>query len=248
MGIDYIVDLDCEPKQQLSTEGIVQLVKARSRAETILAMARDEGDQRPPSQITFTVAINRSGKLEKADVSVQALLDQAAPLEQHRGSCARCPANRGNANGYGCYASISYPLEPDTENFLLSRLPDKLEAPDGFMFSSAMRDFAWDGAQAGDMRSQGDTFFRLREPPTRKWPGLAISGNQLFHMMFHVGHLGSSHAMMLCMFFGLLSLGETEPERENTVPPESANAHQMVDFLNTLVFAASQKLDILIDG
>jgi hypothetical protein len=248
MGIDYIVDLDCEAKQQLSTEGIVQLVKARSRAEFVLEMARDKGDQRPTSQITFAVGVNLAGKVEKSDVSVQQLLDQAAPLEQHRAACARCPANRGSANGFGCYASINYPLEADTEKFLLSRLPDQLDTPDGVLLSRAMRDFAWDGAQASDMRSQGDTFFRLREPPTRQWPGLAITGDQLFHMLFHVGHLGSSHAMMLCVFFGFYAVGEDEPQRLSTVPLESQNADQMVYFLNTLAFAASQKLDILIDG
>lgn len=248
MGIDYVVDLDCAAKQQLTSEGLVQLVKARSRAETILAMARKEGDQRPASQITFTVAINRLGTLEHTDVSVQQLLDQASALDRHRAGCASCPANRGNSGGFGCYASISYPLEEDTEKFLLSRLPDKLEGPDGYMFTSAMRDFAWDGSGARKMRGQGDTFFRLREPPTRQWPGLAITGDQLFHMMFHVGKLGSTHAMMLCLFFGLLSLGDEEPERAHTVAPESPNAQQMIEFLNTLAFAASQQLDVLIDG
>ena len=249
MGIDYVIDLDCEPKQALSTEGIVNLVKARSRAETILAMARQNGDNRPPTEITFKIAVNRMGKMETTDASVQMLLDQASGLEEHRSACANCPANRDNPNGYGCYDSIGYPLEADTEAFLLSRLPDKLDGPAGYMFQSAMNDFAWDGAQAADMRAQGETFFRQRTAPSRKWSGLSITGDQLFHMMFHVGAIGSSHAMMLCLFFGLVSLGDNaDAERAQTVQPQSTNARQMIDFLNTLAFASSQKLDILIDG
>src|SRR5689334_3812169 len=103
MGIDYVIDLECAPKEALTTEGIVNLVKARSRAEAILEMARQDGDQRPPSQITFKVALNRQGKVETQDVSVQALLDQAAALDEHRGHCANCPANRDNPKGFGCY-------------------------------------------------------------------------------------------------------------------------------------------------
>ena len=248
MGIDYVIDLECAPKQALSTEGIVERVKARSRAEAIIAIAREEGDSRSPSQLTFQVAINRMGKLETTDVSAQMLLDRAAELDEHRSACMTCPANRDNPNGYGCYQSISYPLEPDTERFLLSRLPDRLESGAGYMLTAAMKDFAWDGAQAADMRSQGETFFRLRKPPARSWPGLTISGDQMFHMMFHLGPLGSSHSMMLCLFFGLLAVSEEEDARPSTIQPETGNALQMIEFLNTLAFAASTKLDILIDG
>ena len=248
MGIDYVIDLDCEPKQALGIEDIVNRIKARSRAEAVLAVARQNGDNRPPEQVTFQVAINRNGNIETTDVSVQGLLDQAAALDAHRPHCASCPANRDNPRGFGCYDSINYPIEPDTEAFLLSRLPDKLESPAGYMFASAMRDFAWDGAQAAGMRDQGETFFRQRTAPVRSWPGLKITGDQLFHMMFHVGHIQSSHAMMLCMFFGLLAMGEDPPEPENPAQPESANAFQMIAFVNTLGFAASQKLDVLVDG
>jgi hypothetical protein len=68
-------------------------------------------------------------------------------------------------------------------------------------------------------------------------------------MMFHVGHLQSAHAQMLCLFFGLVSLGDDDDAvRPETVAPESGNAHQMIDFVNALAFAASQKLDVLVDG
>jgi hypothetical protein len=250
MGIDYVIDLDCEPKQALTTEGIVNLVKARSRAEAILEMARADGDTRPPSEITFKVALNRQGKVETQDVSVQALLDQAGALEQHRNRCESCPANRDNPKGFGCYDSISYPIEPDTEAFLLARLPDKLESAAGYMFSSAVRDFGWDGAQAADMRSQGETFFRLRRPLHRQWPELSISGDQVFHMMFHVGHIGTSHALMLALFFGFVTMGDEEGgfERAQNVPLESGNSRQMLELLNTLAFCAGNKLDLLVDG
>src|SRR5262245_51773425 len=123
MGIDYVVDRDCEAKQALGTETIVDLLKARSRAEYVLSMFRQKGDQRPPDQLTFMVAMNRNGQVTQTPVSVQALLDQARPLDAHARGCASCPANRGLDRGFGCHFSIGYPIEPDTEHMLLAMLP-----------------------------------------------------------------------------------------------------------------------------
>jgi len=247
MGIDYVLDVDCTAKQRLTVEGIVNMVKARSRADMIIAMARQQGDERPPSQITFGVVINRMGNLERQEVSAQQLLDQAAALDEYRDDCARCSANRENPSGYGCYDAINYPLEPDAEKWLLSRLPTKLESAAGYMFKSAMEDFGWDGAQAAKMRAQGETFFRLREPPVRMWPGLTITGDQLFHMMFHVGHLSPMHAKMMCLFLGLLVIGE-EDEEPVEAAPESDNGEQVIRFINALAYAASEQVNVLIDG
>lgn len=172
MGVDYVIDLDCAPKQALGTESIVELVKARSRADAVLAMARSGGDQRPPSQIKFAIAVSRNGKIEQTEV-----------------------------------------------------------------------------APTARMRAQGETFFRLRQPPVRTWPGrLTITGDQLFHMLFHVGHLQPSHAKMLCLFFGMMSLDDDgPPRRAGQVPLESANARQMLAFVNTLAVVAQNEVDLLID-
>ncbi len=242
-----MVALECAAKEALGVEGIVDRVKARSRAETILELARRDGDNRPPSEITIGMRMLRAGKVQETQVSVQQLLEQASGLDAHRAGCLRCPLNKDSAAGYGCYDSISYPIEAATERWLLSCLPESLETPAGYLFQSPIPDIAWDGAQATEMRGQGDTFFELRTAPVRRWsPAFAVSGDQLFHMMFHVGHIGSSHAMMVGMFFGFVTLGDAAPEPPPV--PASANAQQMARFLSTLGQAASEKLDVLIDG
>src|SRR3954454_19494244 len=131
MGIDYVVAKDCAAKQKLSVEGIVGLIKARSRAQAVIEMARERGDESPPSKISFVVALMRNGKVTEQQVTAQSLLDQAAALDAHRAGCASCPANQGSEAGYGCYDSISYPLELDTEQLLLDMLPDDLGSAAG---------------------------------------------------------------------------------------------------------------------
>jgi hypothetical protein len=68
--------------------------------------------------------------------------------------------------------------------------------------------------------------------------------------MFHVGHIGTSHALMLALFFGFVSMGQDDGgfEREGNVALETNNSRQMLEFLNTLAFCAGNKLDILVDG
>ena len=45
MAIDHIVALDCPPKRALGVQGIVDRIKARSRAESALSYARANGDK-----------------------------------------------------------------------------------------------------------------------------------------------------------------------------------------------------------
>jgi hypothetical protein len=247
MGIDYVLDVDCAAKQQLGIENIVSMSKSRSRAEAIIALDRQNGSRKSPSEIKVSVVVNRMGKLEETQVSAQQLLDQAAPLAANARGCASCPSNRGSEAGYGCYDSINYPIETDTETWLLSRLPAKIDGAAGYLLKSAIEDFGWDGAQAAEMREQRQTYFRSSKAPVRKWPGFTLTGDQLFQMMFHVGHLGPEHSKILLLFLGLIVMDE-ESEEPPSVELESANAEQMARFVNTLVFAVEEQVAILIDG
>jgi hypothetical protein len=250
MGIDYVVAKDCAAKEALGVEGIISLVKARSRAEAIIEMAREKGDTSPPSKISFVVALMRNGKVTQENVTAQSLLDQAAELDEHKSGCAACPANRGSEAGFGCYNSIPYPLAVDTEQMMLDMLPDDLSSSSaaGYLFAQALKDFAWSGEKTAAMRKQGDTFFVSRAALKRTWPGgVTVTSDQVFHMLFHVGHIGTEHALMVCMFYGLVQVGEGGGASKRP-KIESPNARRMADFMNALAFAASEKLDVLIDG
>jgi len=260
MGIDHVIDLDCAAKRALGPEGIGELVKCRSRAETVLAIARQNGDARPAAEISFQVAVQRPSGVETTDVSVQALFDRAAALDGHRGGCAQCPANGGQAGGFGCYRSIAYPIEVETEQWLWSRLPTDSESTARQFLSRGVVDFGWDGAQAAQMRAQGGTFFESTSPISGRWPdGFSFDTNQLFHIMFQVGHLGSTHCLMLACFLGMLphDLDPNilrDPNRRGqllamaAVPPQRDQVEQMADFLRSIVMSARLEAELLIDG
>ena len=53
MAIDYIIEYDCVPKQTLTANGIIERIKEKERAETVIQWFRAAGDTRPPSEMGF---------------------------------------------------------------------------------------------------------------------------------------------------------------------------------------------------
>lgn len=263
MGIDYVLDVPCVPKQSLGVEGVVGLVKARSRAEAVLEMVRREGDARSPDEIQFQVVLQSPEGEEIQEVSVQEMLDAAAALEPLRGHCAGCPAN-GDSPGFGCYRSIPYPIPEEAEAWLLGLLPDDLGTTAGRLLVRAIDDFEWNGEHAAGMRAQGDVFFESDAALAVAWgegdDAVEIDTNQLFHLLFHVGAIGSTHAFMVCLFFGVVphdldadALGDPAARaaalRTATVPqPPTESCEPFAAFLHTLATAARLDCDVLVDG
>lgn len=263
MGIDYVIDLPCPPKQQLGVDGLIELVKAKTRAETVLEIVRQRGDQRTPSEIEFEVMLQTPDGVEQTTVTVQSLLDSAATLEPLRPHCGGCPANR-DSPGFGCYKSVPYPIPEAAEAWLLGLLPDDLETTAGQLLLRALDDFGWDGEHAAGMREQDDTFFESNQALGVSWDDgddpVEIDADQVFHMLFHVGNVGATHAFMVCLFFGvvphdldLAALADPAARAsalaQAVVPqPPSEACEPMAQFLHALVTAARLDLDVVIDG
>lgn len=271
MGIDYVIDLPCAPKEALGVDVLVSLVKAKSRAAMVLRLARDGGDHRPPDQLTFTTVLETPEGVEEQQVSVQQLIDQAAPLDAQRAHCASCPVN-GDAEAFGCYRSISYPVREAAEAWLLGRLPEDLDSTAGRFLTRAIADFGWNGAHAAEMRGQGDTIFESDEALAVRWgepgggddgdddDGFQVDTDQVFEMLFHVGPISPAHATMLALFFGVLPhdldlavLGSDDTCRRAlaaaTVPREADEAIEpLAGFLRALAQAAAHDVHVLIDG
>jgi hypothetical protein len=261
MGIDYVLDVSCTPKQDLGgVEGLVNLLKARSRADLILGMCRDNGDARSPAEVELEMVLQTPDGDQTRRISVQELLDEAASLEPARGHCGGCPANR-DSPGFGCYRSIPYPIPEAAEAWLLSLLPDDLDSTAGQLLVRAVEDFGWDGEHAAEMRADDDLFFESRDPLAVRWGdgdgALEIDSNQLFHMLFHVGPIGSTHALLCCLFFGVIphdieldALDDRLPLLATAAvpqPPDEA-CEPLAGFLHTLAIAARLDVDVLVDG
>ena len=263
MGIDYVLDLTCTPKQEIGTERLVALVKARSRADAVLAMVRQGGDERPTGELHFDVVLRTRDGSQRRSVSVQSLYDEAAALEPERGHCTACAINHA-PDGFGCYLTVPYPISEAAEEWLMSRLPKTLTCTAGMFLRRAVKDFEWNGQHAATMRGEGETFFESRIPFGIRWGDgddrIELSSDQVFHMLFHVGHLSPTHCLMLCLFLGVLPHDLDAPilqapgeirkllDAATVADPEVASAAPLAQFVRALARAARHEVSILIDG
>lgn len=205
MAIDYIIDYPCVPKQTLGTEGILERLKGQERARAVIELFRRGGDNRPPSEMGFEFSRTAAdGSEESQVIVVQHLLDFAAELRPLEAHCAGCPANRAGAP-FGCMGQIKYPLSGAGEAWLLNRLPNVDETLLWMLLRQGIRDFDYDGSSVLPLRETDTAIFADQRTIYRTLGELVITNNQVFEMVFLVGHIQPNHAGVLLLFFGAVN-------------------------------------------
>lgn len=262
MAIDYVLAPGCEPQKLLGIERLVALHRARILARTALQKMRDDGEERDPKQIEIQLTMRKPDGDSARGVTLQDLLDESAPLDEVAGHCSTCPA--GLTREFACHRRIRYPIPEHAEAWLMRRLPQQLGCTAGALLVRGLGEFGWDGTPAAKLRASGTTYFESRAPYGVRWQGedgaIEISSDQLFQMMFMVGHLAPTHCLMLALFFGVIphdinlhelkdADGRTRALDAAVVPTEvDGDTEQLAAFLRTLAVAARLDVSILIDG
>jgi len=262
VGVDYVVDLSCAVKSDIRTDRLVGLIKGRSQANTVLELARRDGVQSSPAEIVFGRVRQLPGGTTYEDVSVQALLDEAAPPRDYEHYCAGCPAN-SRGEPFGCYGYLSYPISPAIEAWLLARLPESLNGVAGQLLRVAVRDFGYDGGRIRDMRRRGDTFFERNKPAQRTWRrGLTrwtLTSDQLLQMLIGRGNLNPEHCALLALYLGVIPHDSPPEIVRDPIALRRAVADAHVDagteapeqwrsFLKALALAVALNVHLLIDS
>jgi len=220
MGIDYIVHYECEPKRALTVEGLMGRLKGRERANAIIQLYRDQGDERPPGKMGFEmVRRNADGTDETEVIVVQDLLDLAADLEPWEAHCADCPANLFGTP-FSCTGSINYPISAQAERWLLDQLPSN-DTPLLFMLLQRMIiERGYTGQAAAPLRAQQGVFMENEQTPTRDLEAVQVTGDQVFEMLFLTGPIRPAYGTLLLQLFGGLSADlDADDMMKLAVPP-----------------------------
>ena len=208
MAIDYLIELDCAPKRELSAAGILERLKERQRAREVIEWFRAAGDERPPAQMGFEFSQSTPGDSgDRQLIVVQDLLDHASALDDHADHCLTCPASRAR-RPYGCTGFIQYPITSMAETWLLERLPVPDEPLVWLLLRQGIQNLGYDGSSvkalrhaAVDLASGGPTYFELPDAPQRRLGELRVSSDQLLEMIFGVGErIIPNHAGILLLF------------------------------------------------
>ncbi len=262
MAIDYVLAVGCEPQKTLGVERLVELHRTRILARSALAHMREDGEHRPPSEIEVQLTVRKPGGDSGRGVTLQNLLDEAAPLDTVSHHCASCPA--GLPREFACHRRIRYPIPDHVEQWLMARLPTQLATTAGALLVRGLGEFGWDGASTAKLRAAGTTYFESRVAYGVRWEGtdgnIEISSDQVFQMMFMVGHLAPTHSLMLALFLGVIPHDTSVYllKDKDGLNAALANAHisseadadieQLAAFLRALAVASRLDKTILIDG
>jgi hypothetical protein len=230
MAIDYVIDLDCVPKQTFTTEGIIERLKGEDRAHTIIALFRENGDDRPPSQMGFEFTRNSpEGEEERRVIIVQDLLDDAAELQTVSHHCIGCPANR-TGKPFGCTGFIQYPVSSQGEKWVLDQLPVPDEPLSWLLLRKGVEEFKYDGSTVQPLREESDVYFQDSQPAVRRLGEFSVDANQIFEMMFAVGHVNPNHAALLLLFLHAINR-DLEAEEIMHITPAPPDVETRFPFL-----------------
>jgi hypothetical protein len=262
MAIDYLLQVDCNPQRELGAERLVTLHRTRIIARAALAAMRDDGEEREPGEIEVQLTTRKPGGDTARGVTLQDMLDESAPLDGVAEDCATCPA--GLPRAFACHRRIRYPIPEHVEQWLMGRLPEALGCSAGALLVRGLGEFGWDGGVVAKLRAAGTTYFESRAPYGVRWQGddgpIEVSSDQLFQMMFMVGHLAPTHSLMLALFLGVIPhdtslhdlkdpAGRARVLAAGDVPVQAdGDIEQLAAFLRMLAIAAHHELTIAIDG
>jgi len=219
VGIDYVVDYDCEPKRALGLDKILEILKDRSRAAAAMELLRARGEaDRPVETIEFEfVARTPDGDLAPRRVKVKDVLDRASQLEEFAPACDDCPANN-TGRPFGCVGVIGYPLSTSGESWLLARVR---RGPGAELLKTFLAELSLTGGDIAKMRAAGEAFFEARQAPAREDLGFALRTDHLLEAIFCKGHLAPPHAAIVLYALSALRLERPAPD-EADLPPGSA--------------------------
>ena len=221
MAIEFLINHACRVKAELGPEGMVQLVKSRSRAGMLLdrfmrdGMGRDEA-----MQATFGMQVRLpDGNEELRRVSVGSMLQAASILDDHSQACSECPVAMGRP--FGCFQSIHYPISEAAEEWLASMAVEALAKG---MPNSILLKFILDENLTGQgfksLRADEDTRYLSSSLPIEleiedpEWGNAVVDTDQLLEAFFGVGTLGEVHQQLLLLFSGGLTLRDSPPALE----------------------------------
>lgn len=227
MAIDYIIDYDCVPKQTLGTPGILDRLKGRARAEAVIRLFRENGDERPPSEMGFEVTRSTpEGADETRVIVVQEMLDEAAALDPLEHHCVGCPANV-TGSPFGCINHIQYPLSLRGETWLLKQLPPPDEPLVWLLLRQTVDEMGYSGSSVEPLRANG-VYFEADAIYARDFGEFRVTTNQVFEMLFMLGHIQPAHAGVVLLFTGAIDRSVETAElveiTNRTLPPDDLRA------------------------
>jgi hypothetical protein len=229
MAIDYIIDMDCEVKRQLTKDGLVSMVKQKNRAAALIDVLAKGGKSREEAlNHTFRLQLMTPRGIEEKEQKVSDLLESTRHLETLGAHCTNCVLRPNGLNEalsggptiepFGCYRSINYPISRKAEEWLAGIAREAL-ANGGA--SSITLNYIVDnkvtGREINALRGHQGRFLELEMPlEVVISKGLiskkAVNTGQIMFMLFGFPVVEPQQMLMLLYFVDALKISDQKPD------------------------------------
>ena len=242
MSVDVAIELACQPRAKLGSDGLLTAVKSQGQAAVIEQLATRQGV--PPERLRVDLSGSGERVLDYPDLRAQAV--QLTGLEAF---CAGCPANIFRPT-FGCLTAVRYPIGAEAERWLVEHLPAEAERPPGADIVRALRDFSIDGRRGAEMRQRG--FLEAPAPAVGRIGNVEVTSDQILELLLFSRHESGVMRMLLLAFGAVEPVpadrimaayhGE-EPLRPSLLPGDD-DARSIGDFKRLfLAFLVGSRLD-----
>jgi len=217
MGLDLITQRNCDVKQKVPQNELLNLIKERNRATQVLKMVINSGKSKEEAfETEFTQRLQTQDGVKDLTVKVSSLFEKTAILDELGGICKDCIISQNKP--FGCIGSVSYPISLKCEEWLATMAFEANKKGKPFSMSiEFILDQKINGQRIKEMRAQEQTFFESNKPvdiilSKSLFSKKKIDTNQLFDITFLQGLMQTTHINYLLMMFGNIVTDNNKPE------------------------------------
>jgi hypothetical protein len=227
MAIDYLVDMDCPVKDELTKEGLVSMIKQRNYANAVMDVLKKEG--KPDEEIMkheFRVQRMTPGGIEEKPQKISDLLECTRHLDTLGAHCKTCyfggngiGHSDGNVEPFGCLNGINYPISRKAEEWLADMARDAVaKGGSRLLVLNYILDNKVSGHEINKLRGRQGRFLELSKPlKVVLSNGLvgkkAVDTDQIMCMLFGPPAVEPTQMVMLLLFAGALKFYAEKPDR-----------------------------------
>lgn len=226
MAIDYIIDIDCEIKRQLTKEGLVSMVKQRNYANAVVAALKKEGKSDDViMKHEFRFQRMTPGGIEEKPQKISDILECTRHLDTLGAHCKTCYFGGngighldGNVEPFGCYNIINYPISGKAEEWLADIARDALAKGGSRLLTlNYIIDNKVSGHEINKLRNKQGRFLELKKPlevvlnkslMSRK----TVDTGQIMFMLFGPSVVEPTRMTMLLLFAGAIKFYAEKPD------------------------------------
>jgi hypothetical protein len=248
MAVDFSLRPACDVRKAIPEPKLASLVRHRSLAEFAQVQFRrahpELDDQAIRERLTVNIAVNGpDGMAREMPVTLSKLFAMTKELDPWRATCAPCRANVAD-RPFGCIGKINYPIAPESEAWLLTRLPQDAGHPGLALLFRFLADLGFDGATVDKARGNTKLFSQPRAAVRHWGEGAArqtITSSQLLQFLVFAGEISPKHAALYTRVLNL------ETVLKDPHPP-SPNIEQFKTFFCAVVMAGRLECALGVEG